>query len=161
MQKLFVTSLAIAAAGYFGYQAFKDKFKTATKSFIKENFSVRLSGLKIHSIDLKGIDVRVTLDLINLSSITAKAENIRAELFYIKNGSPSPLATTTFPNAITVQPKDTTRLKDLRITAPYKNLLYNLGIFSDKRAEFKVILTATVNGQTFSINQNISRYEPN
>ncbi|MBR8534415.1 hypothetical protein KDU71_02500 [Carboxylicivirga sediminis] len=161
MQKLFVTSLAVAGLGYFGYQAFKDKFKNATKAFIKENFSVRLSGLKIHKLDFKGVDVRITLDLINLSSITAKAENIRAELFYMKNGSPSPLATTTFPSTVSIAPKDTTRIPDMRIVAPLKNLLYNYAMLSDTRAEYKVVLTATVNGQTFTINQNFSRYEPN
>jgi hypothetical protein len=161
MQKLFVTSLVVAAAGFFGYQVFKDKIKAATKSFVKENFSIRLSGVRIHKLDFKGIDVRVTLDLINLSSITAKAENIRAELFYMKNGSPSPLATTTFPDAIDVAPKDTTQIPGLRIQSPLKNLLYNYSMFADKRAEFKVVLTATVNGQTFTINQNFSRYEPN
>lgn len=161
MQKLFVTSLAIAAVGYFGYQAFKDKFSAAAKGFFKENFSVRLSGFRIHRLDFKGVDVRVTLELINLSSITAKAEDIVAELYYIKNGSPSPLATTSIPTGFTVAPKDTTRIHDLRITAPYKNLLYNYTLFSDPRAMFKVVLSAKVNGQSINITKNFSRNESN
>ncbi|WP_075603106.1 hypothetical protein [Saccharicrinis aurantiacus] len=161
MQKLLITSLAVAGGGYLAYLAFKDKFSAATKTFIKENFALRVSGFRVHKLDFKGVDVRVTLDLINLSSLTAKAENIKAEVYYLKNVSPSPLATSSISKPFTIAPKDTTRIPDLRIVAPYQNILYNLSMITDANARFRVVVTATVNGQPFSITKDFSRYESN
>ncbi len=160
MQKLFVTSLAIAAAGYFGYQVFADKIKSAATSFVKENFSVRLSGFKVHKLNLKGIELRITLDLINLSSVSATAENVKADVYYLKNGlTPSSLASTSISTPFTVSAKDTTRISDIKITAPYTNIIYNTAMFTDSNPRFRVVVTADVNGESINLTQEFSRYE--
>ncbi len=161
MQKIFITSLAIAGVGFFALTAFKDKFSALTKSFIKENFSLRVSNFRVHKLDLKGVDVRVTLDLINLSSISATAENIKAEVYYLKNVGPSPLATSSISKPFTIAPKDTTRVPDLRIVAPYQNILHNISVITDTNAKFRVVVTASINGQPFSFTKDFSRYESN
>ena len=153
MKKWLIIPTIIGAALYFG---FKDQFTQGAIAFLKEHFSIRVSGAKIHRLDKSGLDLRLTTDLINLSSLTANAKELKADVYYIKNGSPSPLATTTISSQFIIKPNDTTRISDLKVAVPYQNLLWNLSILTAKVRQFKVVVSCVVNGQKVAINQIIT-----
>lgn len=152
MMKWLLIPTAIGAAFYL----FKDKFAQGAVEFLKEHFSIRVSGAKVHRLDKSGLDLRLTTDLINLSSLEATASQLKADVYYMKNGSPSPLATTTISSQFKIKSNDTTRISDLKVSVPYQNLLFNLSIFTAPVRQFKVVVSCVVNGHPVKFNQNIT-----
>ncbi len=156
MKNVLVISAGIGAALFVGYQLFKDKFAAKTAGFIKENFSFRISGAKVHKIDKSGLDLRFTLDLMNLSSYSAEANNLKADVYFIKNGSPSHLATTTISTPFNIKAKDTTRIPDIKVLVPYASIIFNLSAFTATTRQFKVMISTNVSGHQLSYTQDIT-----
>ncbi|MCT4588354.1 MAG: hypothetical protein N4A71_11065 [Carboxylicivirga sp.] len=155
MTKKILIGLGVGCALYYAYYLNKDKFGAKAQQFIKENFSIRIAGAKVHRLDKSGLDFRLTADLINLSSISATAKFLKADIYFLKNGSPSHLATTAINNSFTIKAQNTTRISDFKVQVPYASLIWNMSLFTAAPRQFKVVITTNVNGQDISLTKNI------
>lgn len=156
MNKWLFILAGTAAAGYFVFKTYKDKFVESASEFIKENFSIQVAGAKVHRLDKSGLELRLNADLINLSRIAVNVSELKAYVFWLKNGSPSHLATTTINNKISIQARDTSRIRDIKISVPYISLLSNLGLFTANPRQFKIVVSAVVNGQNVQFSNTLT-----
>jgi hypothetical protein len=156
MSKWLFILAGTAAAGYFAFKTYKDKFVENASEFIKENFSIQVAGAKVHRLDRTGLELRINADLINLSRIAVNVSELKAYVFWLKNGSPSHLATSTIKNKISIQARDTSRIRDLKISVPYISLLSNLGLFTAHPRQFKIVVKAVVNGQNVQFSNTLT-----
>lgn len=156
MNKWLFILAGTAAAGYFVFKTYKDKFVENASEFIKENFSIQVAGAKVHRLDKSGLELRLNADLINLSRIAVNVSELKAYVFWLKNGSPSHLATTTINNKISIQARDTSRIRDIKISVPYISLLSNLGLFTANPRQFKIVVSAVVNGQNVQFSNTLT-----
>lgn len=146
----------VAAFGYLLYSRFKDSAISNVVSYVKENFSVQIAGVKIHKIGLSGLDLRISLDLINLTPAALTIRELKAFVFYVKNGTNNHLATTSIGSEFTIRARDTSRISDIKINVPYINLLTNSSILSAVKREFKVTVQANVNGTSVQFSNNVT-----
>jgi len=156
MNKWLFILAGTAAAGYFVFKTYKDKFVENASEFIKENFSIQVAGAKVHRLDKSGLELRLNADLINLSRIAVNVSELKAYVFWLKNGSSSHLATTTINNKISIQARDTSRIRDIKISVPYISLLSNLGLFTANPRQFKIVVSAVVNGQNVQFSNTLT-----
>jgi len=156
MNKWLFILAGTAAAGYFAFKTYKDKIVETASEFIKENFSIQIAGAKIHRLDKSGLELRVNADLINLSGISVTVSELKAYVFWLKSGSQSHLATTSIKDKISIQPRNTSRIRDIKITVPYISLLSNIGIFTANPREFKIVVSAVVNGHSVQFSNTVT-----
>ncbi len=156
MNKWFLILAGTGAAAYFAYVTYKDKFVANAAEFLKENFSIQVAGAKVHKLDKSGLELRLNADLINLSAIAVNLDQLKAYVFYLKNGSPAHLATTVINNKFSVKPRNTSRINDVKISVPYLSLLQNLSIFSANPREFKIVVSANVNGHNVQFTNTLT-----
>jgi hypothetical protein len=156
MNKWALILLGTGAAAYFAFKTYKDKFVNNAQAFIKENFSIQVSGAKVHKIDKSGLELRIGADLINLSPITVTVDQLKAYVFLIKNGSPSHLATTTIADKFSIQPRNTSHISDIKLSASYLNLIQNLSALSVNPRQFKIVVQASVNGQNVEFSNTLT-----
>lgn len=146
----------IGAAGLFIWHNFKDKFVANASEYLKENFSIQVAGVKIHKVGLTGLELRINADLINLSPIQVIVDNLKAYVFYVNNGKNNHLATTTINNKFTIASKDTSRISDIKISVPYASILQNMGLLNAVNRQFKIVVSANVNGTNLQFSNNIT-----
>ncbi len=154
MSKKILLISGIVLGSLVAYKYVTTKLIPQTKQYLKENISIAISGFKVHKISWSGVELRLTADLINLTGVSANCSKLKADIYYINNGSPSPLATTTINKEFTINPKDTTRVRDIKLLASTLNITRNLSILSSTNRQFKVVLSCVVNGQEINITQN-------
>lgn len=154
MKKWLLTS-GIVAALYFGFQHIKGDLFAATSQFFKENFSIRISNFKIHRLSSTGIDIRLSTDINNLSSLSATAEDLKADVFILKDGAPSHLATTTIKTKFTIKARDTTRISDIKLVAPLQSILFNLSVITAASRPLRVVVSTKINGKQISLTKNL------
>ncbi len=151
-KSLLITGLVVGSI--IAYRYLTQRVLPKAEQFLKDHISVAISGFRVHKISWGGIELRLTADFINLMALTAKCSKIKADIYYLNNGSPSPLATTTFNQPFTIKAKDTTRIRDIKAFASTLEITKNLSILTAKQRQFKIVLTCTVNGQELKLIQN-------
>jgi len=142
-----------AIAGFSGYLGYKYLISKAFDN-IKSNISFAVAGGRIHKLSLNsGIDLRINLDMTNLTPIDAKISEMVADIYYIHpDGTPSFLANTSL-TSFTISANRTSRIDNVRIIIPAQSVLRNFSILSDKERHFKVVIRAIVNGRDFETTQ--------
>lgn len=151
-KSLIITGLLIGGIVLYTYVT-KKAIPQAIQ-FVKDNFSIAISGFKVHSVNFSGVELSLTAAVTNLTSLTATCTRLKADIYYIKNGSPSPLATATLNTPFTLKAKGTIAIPNIKLKASTFDVINNNAIITDKQRKFKIVITATVNGQEFNLIQN-------
>ena len=143
----------VGFSGYLGYKYFIGK----AFDNIKSNISFAIAGGRIHKLSLNsGIDLRINIDMTNLTPIDAKISEMTADIYYLRpDGTPSFLANTSL-TSFTVLANKTSRIDNIRIVIPAQSVLRNFSIVTDKNRHFKAIIRAIVNGRDFETTQSFT-----
>ena len=143
-------------AGFSGYLGYKYLIGKAFDN-IKSNISFAIAGGRIHKLSLNsGIDLRINIDMTNLTPMDAKISEMTADIYYIRpDETPSFLATTTL-TSFTIYSNRTSRIDNVRIVIPAQSVLRNFSIITDKKRRFKAVIRAIINGRDFETTQTFT-----
>jgi hypothetical protein len=144
-----------AAATIFLWNKFSDKVVASIGDYVKGSFSIQIAGAKVHKIGTSGLDLRLSVDLINLSPVELSIGDLKAFIFYLNNGASNHLATTSIPSQFKLPARDTSRISDIKVTVPYMSLLKNASILTRSPRDFKVTVSANVNGTSVQFSNTI------
>lgn len=121
--------------------------------YAKETFSFQIHNARIHKLNLSGFELRLSIDITNLSNLSGILNKLNADIYYLKDGAPSLLGKIEIAKGVKLLAKKTTRINDIKLELSYQQLLSNYKILTDKTRAFKAIINGSINGKEISTTQ--------
>jgi LEA14-like dessication related protein len=156
--KLSKALLWLSLVGSAGFAAYKYLQRKAP-GYIKQNFRLQVAKVQIHKISLSSVEFRLALELINLTPIEVVISDLKANIFYVKNGSPVPFAEGAISTPIKVGKQKRTNFA-IRVTMKTGDVVRNLtnirNVVSSGNFPGKVVLSANIDGNPMNIMQDFN-----
>lgn len=145
----------IGGAGFLAFRHLKSK----APGFLKKNVNIQVANIKIHKISLNAVEFKLTLSLINLTDISVNITDLKALVFYVKNGSPIPFAEGLITTPLKIGAKKSSNFS-IRVSMKTADVIRNWSnirtVLSTQHFPGKVVLSANVDGEPFNLMQDFN-----